>query len=72
LEVKDKKIGIIFREEEFRDTFGTIRTATKPFRACVYNKTEEAKIPSPKKLKQSGEAYEGDGVIPSDNDDLPF
>ncbi|MFR8144778.1 MAG: hypothetical protein ACLU84_06860 [Clostridia bacterium] len=69
--LKDKKIGIIFREEEFEDTFGAIKTATKPFRACVYDKTEEAKIPNKKTLPQKGEAFESTSVA-SDNDDLPF
>lgn len=69
--LKDKKIGIVFREEEFVDTFGTVRTATKPFRACVYDKTEEAKIPNKKILPQQGEAFESTEIA-SDNDDLPF
>ena len=69
--LKDKKIGIIFREEEFLDTFSTVRTATKPFRACVYDKTEEAKIPNKKLLPQQGEAFEN-ASVPSNNDDLPF
>lgn len=69
--LKDKKIGIVFREEEFVDTFGTVRTATKPFRACVYDKTEEAKIPNKKTLPQQGEAFENTEIA-SDNDDLPF
>lgn len=70
--LKDKKIGIIFREEEFVDTFGTTRTATKPFRACVYDKTEEAKIPNKKALPQKGEAFDSFETTSSDNDDLPF
>lgn len=69
--LKDKKIGIIFREEEFRDVFGIIKTVTKPFRACVYDKTEEAKIPNKKTLPQQGEAFESTQIA-SDNDDLPF
>lgn len=69
--LKDKKIGIVFREEEFEDVFGTVRTATKPFRACVYDKTEETKIPNKKMLPQKGEAFE-EFATTSDNDDLPF
>lgn len=69
--LKDKKIGIVFREEEFEDTFGAIRSATKPFRACVYNKTEETKIPNKKSLPTKGEAFDNFATT-SDNDELPF
>lgn len=72
--LKDKKIGIVFREEEFEDLEGNIRTATKPFRACVYDKTEEAKIPNKKGLPQKGDSFE-DFVNNNTNtsgDDLPF
>lgn len=70
--LKDKKIGIIFREEEFKDVFGSIKTAIKPFRACPYDKTEEQKTPNKKLLPQQGEAYEEFSDLHNDNDDLPF
>ena len=69
--LKDKKIGIVFREEEFEDTFGATRSATKPFRACVYDKTEETKIPNKKSLPTKGEAFDN-FTTTSDNDDFPF
>lgn len=70
-DLKDKKIGIVFREEEFLDTFGQVKTAVKPFRACNYNKTEEQQIPN-KKVLQSKPQNDLFNSVPSDNDDLPF
>jgi len=67
----NKKVGLVFREEEFEGFDGEIKTATKPFRACVYDKTEEAKIPNKKTLSTKSEAND-DFVTISDNDDLPF
>lgn len=71
--LKDKKIGMVFREEEFKDTFGIIKTAVKPFRACVYDKTEETKIPNKKLLKEeNGDMFDTSFAAAADNDDLPF
>ena len=71
--LKDKKIGIVFREEDFEDTEGNIRTAVKPFRACVYDKTEETKIPNKKGLPEKGDSFESFVNEQSDSGDgLPF
>jgi len=68
-----KKVGIVFREEEFLDTFGEIKSATKPFRACVYDKTEEAKIPNRKELKNKDDIIDQQfDAAASSDDDLPF
>lgn len=49
--LKDKKIGIVFREEEFESmTDGQIHTAVKPFYAVSIDNVESAKIPNIKKL----------------------
>ena len=73
-DLKDKKIGIVFREEEFLDTFNQIKIAVKPFRACGYDKTEEQKIPIRKEIPDDKKEAIEDmfNNIPSDNDDLPF
>lgn len=68
----NKKVGIVFREEEFEGTDFQIHTSVKPFFAVSYDKAEEAKIPNPKKLAEKGEAFEADTTFASDNDDLPF
>lgn len=70
-DLKGKKIGIVFREEEFLDTFKQIRTAVKPFRACTYDKTEEQKVPNKKLLPDSQKpTFETD--FAADNSDMPF
>ena len=69
----NKKVGLVFREEEFEGQDGQVHTAIKPFYAISYDKAEEAKIPNPKKLPEKGEAFEDfiDSAT-SENDDLPF
>lgn len=49
---KGKKIGIVFRSEEYRKPDGTIGRSTKPLRACDYNKVKEVKVPDVKKLPE--------------------
>lgn len=71
-ELVNKKVGIVFREEEFEGFDGSVHTSVKPFFAVSYDKAEEANIPNPKKLAQKGEAFEDNTTIASDNDDLPF
>ena len=66
-----KKVGLVFREEEFEGQDGQVHTSVKPFFAVSYDKAEEAKIPNPKKIAEKGEAYEFETTA-SDNDDLPF
>ena len=47
---KGKKLGIVFRTEEYRKPDGTIGRSTKPQRACDYNKVADTKVPDVKKL----------------------
>ena len=68
-----KKVGIVFREEEFEGQLdGQIHTSVKPFFAVPYDKANEAKIPNPKKLQAKGEADDSFGTVTDDSDDLPF
>lgn len=70
---KDMKIGIVFRDEEFESFDGQILTSAKPFRACVYEKTEEAKIPNKKELKNKDNIIDKEfDSVTSDDDELPF
>lgn len=64
----NKKIGLVFREEEFLGTDGLPHTAVKPFFAVSYDKAEEAKIPNKKVLSDN----QYDQAFDADNDDLPF
>lgn len=45
------KVGIVFREEEFRKQDGTLGVSVKPFYFCSYDKTDEQKLPQKKPLK---------------------
>ena len=71
-ELVNKKVGLVFREEEFLGTDGQVHTAVKPFFAVSYEKAEEAKIPKPKILNDQQFESAFDSTIASDNDDLPF
>lgn len=67
----NKKVGLVFREEEFTALDGSIKSAVKPFYAVSYDKAEEANIPKPKVLEQKSEmTFETDYA--ANNDDLPF
>ena len=69
----NKKVGFVFREEEFEGQDGQVHTAVKPFYALSYDKVEGTKIPNPKKIPEKGEAFE-DFVnsVEKNDDDLPF
>ena len=71
-DLKGKKIGIVFREEEFLDTFKLVKTAVKPFRACTYDKTEEQKVPNKKLLPDTQKPTSFETDFAADNDDMPF
>lgn len=72
-ELTNKKVGIVFREEEFEGFDGEIKTATKPFYAVSYDKAEESKIPNKKELAKKGEAFEDFiNSVSNENDDMPF
>lgn len=71
--LKDKKIGIVFREEEFEGMTGEILTSIKAFRACPYDKIEEQNIPKKKELKREGGSLADFATtIENSGDDLPF
>ena len=67
-----KKVGLVFREEEFEGYDGQPHTSVKPFYAVSCEKAPEAKIPTPKKLVEKGESYEASTTNDDSDDDLPF
>lgn len=69
--LEGKKVGLVFREEDFLGQDGQVHTAVKPFFAVSYDKAEEAKIPNKKEL--SDNQYDQAFDAAADNgDDLPF
>ena len=69
----NKKVGLVFREEEFLGQDDQIHTAVKPFYAISYNKAEEAKIPNKKELSDNQIEQEfSTGSAATSVDDLPF
>lgn len=70
----NKKVGLVFREEDFLGQDGQIHTAVKPFFAVTYDKAEEAKIPKKKELsdEQLDKVFDYNDVSATDGDDLPF
>lgn len=72
--LENKKVGLVFREEEFLGVLdGQVHTAVKPFFAVSYDKAEEAKIPNKKQLSDNQLDQAFDSVASAaDNDDLPF
>ena len=66
----NKKVGVVFREEEFLGIDGQVHTAVKPFFAVSYKKAQEAKIPNKKELSD----IQKDQIFDSnlDNEELPF
>lgn len=57
-ELKDKLVGIVFREEEYTAWDGQVRRAVKGFRFCDYHKATDQSVPDPKPLQQSQEALD--------------
>ena len=70
----NKKVGIVFREEDFEGFDGQVHTSVKPFFAVSYDKAEEAKIHNKKDLSVDvlDKIYEAQAEASADNDDLPF
>ena len=66
----NKKIGLVFREEDFLGTDGLPHTAVKPFFAVAYDKAEEAKVPKKKELSDTQIEQVFDANV--ENDELPF
>lgn len=66
----NKKVGLVFREEEFWGQDGQVHTSVKPFFALSCDKVEDVKIPNPKKILEN-EIFETTASA-TDDDDLPF
>lgn len=49
-ELENKKVGIVFREEDFEGSDLNIYTIAKPLYAVSYDEIEHVKIPNPKRL----------------------
>lgn len=54
---KNMKVGIVFREEEYENMNGEVRTSVKGFRWCSYDKALEEGAPEPKLLQSSAAAF---------------
>lgn len=71
--LEGKKVGIVFREEDFLGTDGLPHTAVKPFFALSIDKAEDAKVPNKKELSDNQYDQAFDNMASAaDNDDLPF
>lgn len=47
---KNAKVGIIFREEEYKKDDGNVGKSVKPYGFCKYDEAFDQKVPSPKTL----------------------
>lgn len=54
---KNMKVGIVFREEEYENMNGEVRTSVKGFRWCSYDNAPEQNAPEPKLLQSSAAAF---------------
>ena len=54
---KDMKVGIVFREEEYENLSGEVRTSVKGFHWCSYDNAPEQNAPEPKLLQSSAAAF---------------
>lgn len=72
--LKDKLIGVIFREEEFEAQDGTIKTAIRPaFIRSVAKIREGVDVPEIKRLNgKTGGASAKPGFTQVDDEELPF
>lgn len=70
----NKKVGLVFREEDFIGTDGQLHTAVKPFFAVSYDKAEDAKIPNKKEIsdEQYDKLFDTNSNTTTEDDDLPF
>lgn len=66
----NKKVGLVFREEEFLGTDNQVHTAVKPFFAVAYDKAEDSKILNKKEISdvQIDQAFDSN----MDNGEFPF
>lgn len=76
--LKDKYIGIIYREKEFKINDGEVIILTEPcgFRSVESIRNGKFKVPSIKRLQNSatssGSGLTGFSVVEETDDDLPF
>ena len=49
---KGKKVGIVFRQEEYVKQDGNTAMASKPFKFCDFEKALEQNVPAPKMLEK--------------------
>ena len=73
--LKDKLIGFVFGEEEYRKQDGSIGVSVKPMYPRSYDKVLEAQVPERKKIQDSGSSSSGSwtpSAPQADDDDLPF
>lgn len=76
--LKDKLIGLVFGEEEYKKNDGSIGVNVKPFWPRSYDKVLEADVPMRKKVDDDSGSSKGNTWNPStppatdDDDDLPF
>ena len=67
-----KKVGIVFREEEFIGQDGQIHTSVKPCYAMNYDEVENAKVPNKKTLGDQAFENNYNSADATGDDDLPF
>lgn len=70
--LKDKKIGIVFGEEEYLKADGTIGVSVKPKFPRSWEKVEEAEIPKRKVLNKQNNESDGEFITIEDDGELPF
>lgn len=73
--LKGKRVGMIFREEEFVASDGSVRTTTRPaFARSVDRIREGVKVPEIKRLPghASHPAQTADGFVEVSDEELPF
>lgn len=54
--LKDKKVGVVFREEEYTKYDGSFGVVVKPMRFCTYDDAPEQKVPKIKLKEQPAAA----------------
>jgi len=70
-ELKGKRVGIVFRAEEYIKNDGTVGSSNKPFRFCTYDQAYDQELPNKKTVSPSAGfmSVEADDFA---NEGLPF
>lgn len=69
----NKKIGVVFREEEYGDPVtGELRVSVKPVRLCNYEKAFEQKVPDRKRQEPKATGNEQWMQVDLSDEGLPF